>query len=192
MKAMDISPNRMERAKRFAQNLAKELRGDRLGVIIFAGNAYLQVPLTTDYAAAELFIKSANPDMAPSQGTAIADAIDLAERSFEDENKNHKALVIISDGENHEEEALERAQKANDNGLLIFTVGVGTSEGSFIPINISGRSDYKRDRTGNPVRSKLNEQMLEELASAGDGLYFNLADGSDQVKNSPSATYRQY
>lgn len=181
MLAEDISPSRLERAKRFAQGLIETLRGDRIGTIIFAGNAYLQVPLTTDYAAAQLFIKSANPSMAPTQGTAIVDAIDLAENSFEEENKNHKALIIISDGENHDEEALQRAKQANSNGLLIFTVGVGTSEGSFIPINIAGRADYKRDRSGNPVRSQLNEDMLQDLAKAGDGNYFNLLSGSDEV-----------
>ena len=181
MMAEDISPSRLERAKRFAQGLIETLKGDRIGTIIFAGNAYLQVPLTTDYAAAELFIKSANPGMAPTQGTAIVDAIDLAENSFEEENKNHKALIIISDGENHDEEALQRAREANNNGLLIFTVGVGTAEGSFIPVLIGGRADYKRDRTGNPVRSQLNEDMLKDLADAGDGSYFNLLSGSEEV-----------
>jgi Ca-activated chloride channel family protein len=181
MMAQDVAPNRLERAQRFAQNLIDELRGERIGSIIFAGNAYLQVPLTTDYAAAQLFVKSANTNMAPSQGTAISDAIDLAERSFEEENKNHKALVIITDGENHDQETLERAQEANRNGLLIFTVGVGTAEGSFIPTFVAGRADYKRDKQGNPVRSSLNEEMLQELAKVGEGNYFNLASGSDRV-----------
>ena len=181
MLAEDISPSRLERAKRFAQNLVTALRGERLGTIIFAGNAYLQVPLTTDYAAANLFIKSANTRMAPTQGTAIVDAIDLAARSFEEENKNHKALVIITDGENHDDEALARAKEANQDGLLIFAVGVGTPEGSFIPTYSGGRQDYKRDQTGNPVRSKLNEEMLQELAEAGEGNYFNLLNGSEAV-----------
>lgn len=181
MLAEDVSPSRLERAKRFAQGLIETLKGDRIGTIIFAGNAYLQVPLTTDYAAAKLFIRSANPGMAPSQGTAIVDAIDLAENSFEEENKNHKALIIISDGENHDEEALQRAKQANNNGLLIYSVGVGTPEGSFIPITVAGRADYKRDRTGNPVRSQLNEDMLKDLADAGDGNYFNLLSGSEEV-----------
>ncbi len=181
MLAQDIPPNRLERAKRFAQNLVEALRGERLGLIIFAGNAYLQMPLTTDYAAAALFLKSANPAMAPTQGTAFAEAIDLAERSFEEDNKNHKALVLITDGENHEEGAMERAQTARDNGLLLFTVGLGTEEGGFIPTYVGGRSDYKRDNSGNPVRTRLNEEMLRELASSGDGAYFNLASGSDAV-----------
>jgi Ca-activated chloride channel homolog len=181
MDVQDISPSRLERAKRFAQNLARELRGERIGTIIFAGNAYLQTPLTTDYAAVELFIKSANTGMAPTQGTAIVEAIDLAERSFEEDNKNHKALIVISDGENHDSEALDRARKARSNGLLIFSVGVGSAEGGFIPVTIAGRTDYKRDQTGNPVRSKLDEEVLRRLAQAGDGAYFNLGMSGEQV-----------
>ncbi|MEM6967554.1 MAG: VWA domain-containing protein, partial [Bacteroidota bacterium] len=145
MLANDISPNRLERAKRFAQQLVDELKGERMGTIIFAGNAYLQMPLTTDYAAAQLFLRSANTKMAPTQGTAIAEAIDLAERSFEQTNKQHKAMVIISDGENHDDEAIARAQEANENGMLIFTVGVGTPQGSLIPIEMAGFTDYKKD-----------------------------------------------
>ena len=181
MLAEDVSPSRLARAKVFAQKLIEGLKGERLGTIIFAGNAYLQMPLTTDYAAAELFIKSANPSMAPSQGTAIVDAIDLAEESFDPKNTNHKALIIISDGENHDNEALQTAQEAYENGLLIFTVGVGTEEGAYIPTEIRGRYDFKRDQTGNPVRSIMNEQMLQDLANSSGGKYFNLAVGSEQV-----------
>ena len=181
MMAQDFVPNRLERAKRFARDLNEKLAGERLGLIIFAGNAYLQVPLTTDYAAMDLMIRSANPNLAPTQGTAIADAVDLAERSFSEENTNHKVLIIISDGENHEPEALERVQTANENGLIVFTIGVGTEEGSFIPVMINGRSDYKRDVDGTPVRSKLNEQMLRDLSKEGEGSYFNLANESEEV-----------
>lgn len=181
MLAQDIPPDRLERAKRFAQDLVQALKGERIGLIIFAGNAYLQVPLTTDYAAAGLFIKSANPDMAPTQGTAIGAAIALAEQSFEPENKSHKAMVIITDGENHDDEALEQAREAHDNGLLLFTVGVGTEQGSFIPVRVGGREDYKRDQTGNPVRSRIDEEVLRNLSEAGEGAYFNLASGSEQV-----------
>jgi len=181
MMAQDITPSRLERAKRFTQNLIEGLRGERIGSIIFAGNAYIQTPLTTDYAYASLLTRSANPSQAPTQGTAIADAIDLAEQSFEEENKNHKALIIITDGENHDEEAIQRAGEAYQNGLLIFTVGVGTPEGSFIPTFIGGRSDYKRDRSGQPVRTSLNEDLLKELAQTGEGAYFNLDSGSEAV-----------
>ncbi len=180
MLAQDIRPNRLERAKQFGMKLINAMKGERIGVIIFAGNAYLQMPLTTDYAAAILFMKSANTQMAPTQGTAITDAIDLAERSFQQDNKHHKALVIITDGENHDQEAIERMQKANSDGLLAFTVGVGTAEGAQIPIDLGGgRRDWKRDETGNPVNTKINENMLRQLASAGDGSYFNLAQGDE-------------
>lgn len=174
MLAEDIRPNRLERAKLFAQRLVTELKGERIGFILFAGNAYLQMPLTTDYAAAQLFIKSASTKMAPSQGTAIVDAVDLAERSFEQDNKHHKALVIISDGENHDSEALARVTEARENGLLTFTVGVGTARGDYIPITAGGRIDQKRDASGNPVVSKLNADMLRQLAQAGTGAYHNL------------------
>lgn len=175
MLAEDIPPNRMERARRFSQNLVDKLKGDRLGIILFAGNAYLQMPLTTDYAAAQLFLRSANPNQAPAQGTAISEAIDLAEQSFEEDNKQHKAIIIISDGETHDQDALERAKTAAENGLLIYSVGVGTPTGGFIPTVIGGRSDYKRDKTGNPVKTSLNEAMMQDLSQAGGGFYFNLA-----------------
>ena len=182
MMATDILPNRMERAKQFTQKLIRALKGERIGTIIFAGNAYLQTPLTTDYSAAELFIRSANPNMAPSQGTAISDAIDLAERSYQEDNKHHKALIIITDGENHDEEALQRAVEARENGLLIFTIGVGTAAGSYIPDVIGGKQDFKRDKSGQTVRSKLNEDMLRQLADAGRGSYFNLAQNKEIVE----------
>jgi len=187
MMAEDIPPNRMERARRFAQDLVEELKGNRLGIILFAGNAYLQMPLTTDYAAAQLFLRSANPGQAPTQGTAISEAIDLAEQSFEEDNKQHKAIIIVSDGETHDEDALARARTAAENGLLIYTVGVGTSSGGFIPTIIGGRSDFKRDKSGNPVRSALNEDMLRELGQAGKGFYFNLvANNVDELTASLS------
>lgn len=181
MLAQDISPSRLDRSKRFAQNLVGQLKGENLGLILFACNAYLQVPLTTDYAFAHMFVKTANPGMAPSQGTAIGEAVALAEQSFPEENQKHKALIIISDGEDHDGEAVANAARAKENGLLTFTIGVGDSQGSFIPVNQGGRQDYLRDNTGNPVKSQLNEEMLREIASAGGGDYFNLLAGSDEV-----------
>ncbi len=185
MMAEDISPNRMEKARKFSQKLVEKLKGDRIGIILFAGNAYMQMPLTTDYAAAQLFLRSANPNQAPSQGTAISEAIDLAEQSFEEDNKQHKAIIIVSDGETHDQDALDRATTASNNGLLIYSVGVGTASGEFIPTIIGGRSDYKRDQQGNPVRTSLNETMMRDLANEGNGYYFNLA-GSDVEEISTS------
>ena len=181
MLAQDISPSRLERAKNFSQNLVQGLRGERMGVIIFAGNAYLQMPLTTDYAAAQLFLKSANTKQAPTQGTAISEAIDLAERSFEEDNKHHKALIVITDGENHDEETLLRAKEANENGLMIFTVGVGTQGGAYIPMYYAGQAGFKMDKSGNPVKTSLNPQMLADIAEAGNGEYYNLVDGEKVI-----------
>ena len=169
MMAQDILPNRMERAKKFAEGLIESLKSERIGLISFAGNAYLQMPLTSDYAAAEIFVKSANPSQAGTQGTAIADAIDLAQTLYTDDGPYQKALIIISDGENHDAEAIEAAKKAAENGTFIFTVGVGTEEGSPIPVMVNGRQQYKADRDGNPVRSALNKQMIIDLAEAGGG-----------------------
>ena len=181
MMAEDISPSRLDRAKRFAQDLVRSLYGDRIGFIIFAGNAFLQAPITQDYTYVMSSIRSANPNMAPNQGTAIGDVIEVAERSFEADNKKHKVLIIISDGETHDEEAMEQAQKASGNGLLILTVGVGTDDGSFIPTYVGGQLDYKRDDTGNPVRSRMDEKMLKELSKTGGGEYFNLLAGIEPV-----------
>ena len=181
MLAQDLNPNRMERAKQFAIKLVQTLKGDRIGIIIFAGNAYLQMPLTTDYAAAQLFIKSANPELAPTQGTAISDAIDLAKRTFEENNKQHKALVVITDGENHEEGVLDLAEEAVNDGLLIFTVGVGTVGGGPIPVVVNNATDFKRDKTGNIVHSRLNEGMLKDIARAAKGAYFNLSAGDEII-----------
>ena len=181
MMAQDISPSRLGRASRFAQNLVEGLSSERLGLILFAGSAFVQSPITQDFNSIILALRSASPNMIPNQGTAIAEAIGLAEDSFEENNKSHKALIIITDGENHDEDAVSRAREARENGLLIFTVGVGTEAGSFIPAYENGREGYKRDQTGNPVMSRLNEQTLREVAEAGDGSYFNLSAGSERV-----------
>ena len=174
MLAQDIAPSRLDRAKRFAQNLIQAYRGERIGLILFAGSAYLQMPLTSDYAAAELFVRTAHPRLATTQGTAIGEAIDLAVRAYEEDEAHHKALVIITDGENHEEGALESMQRGSDLGLVPFVIAVGSAEGGFIPMNIQGREDYKRDESGNPVRTVVNTEFMTELASAGGGVVYQL------------------
>ncbi|MCO6489156.1 MAG: VWA domain-containing protein [Phaeodactylibacter sp.] len=181
MLAEDISPSRLARAGRFAQTLAEGLSSERLGLILFAGNAYVQSPITQDFNAILLALRSANPNMIPNQGTAIGQAIGLAEESFEENNKSHKALIIITDGEDHEDDVVSRAREARENGMLIFTVGVGTEAGSFIPAMENGRQGYKRDQTGNPVMSRLNEATLRQVAEAGGGDYFNLGASSNRV-----------
>lgn len=181
MLAQDITPNRLERARRFTQELVQGLRSERLGLIVFAGGAYLQSPVTSDYSAIDLALRSSDPGMIPNQGTAISEAITLAEESFDEGNTSHKALVIITDGENHDEEAIAAAESAAEHGLIIYTIGVGTTEGAFIPIMRSGREMYKRDKSGQTVRSRLNEDVLRQLAQAGNGRYFNLSSGSEDV-----------
>lgn len=187
MLARDILPNRMERAKKFAERLINSLKGERIGLISFAGNAYLQMPLTSDYAAAEIFAKSANPSQAGTQGTAIADAIELASSIFSDEGPYQKALIIITDGENHDSEAIEQAQLAASNGMFIFTIGVGTTEGELIPVEVNGRQQYKADKNGNPVKTALNKSMIEELAKAGNGKAYFLSQSNNIVSEITSA-----
>ncbi len=181
MNAEDIAPNRMERAKRFAMDVVRSLRSERLGLIVFGGSAYLQTPLTDDYAAMNIFLSSANTQMVSNQGTAISAAVELAQESFEVENKANRAVIIISDGETHDEEALAQVRAARDDGILTFTIGVGTPDGAPIPTRTRGRNEYMYDETGNLVMSKINEEMLRDLATAGDGAYYNLSSGSEEI-----------
>ncbi len=182
MLAEDIAPSRLERAKTFTQELIAALQGERIGVIVFAGNAYLQMPLTMDYGTAAMFVKTANTEMVPRQGTAIGDAIRLATQVYEEEQKFHKALIIVTDGENHDQAALQEAQAASEQGLVIFTVGVGTNVGAPIPLSYQAQNVYKKDKQGNTVMSKLNEQMLGGLAAAGNGKYYNIDNGDKVIE----------
>lgn len=175
----DVSPSRIERAKRFGQQLVDKLASNNIGVILFACNAFPVAPLTSDYYFAKLALTTASPDQAGEQGTAISSAIDLAERSFDPENERHKAVIIITDGEDHDGRGADRAQAVYETGTLVYTVGVGSTEGGFIPVNIRGREDYLRDDTGNPVRSRLDPATLEEVARAGGGAYFNLEKNAE-------------
>jgi len=172
MLAEDIRPNRLERARKLCTDLLDQLVGNRIGLIVFAGNAYLHMPLTLDYSAARVFLKSANPEQVPTQGTALAEAIRLAELSFPQDNENHKVLVLLTDGEDHQQDALEAARQAQARKLLIYTVGVGSPEGSLIPVRVGNRTEFKRDAQGNPVRSRLNEELLQQIAAETGGRYF--------------------
>lgn len=174
MLARDISPNRLERAKRFCNKLLKEFRTDRVGIILFAGDAYVQMPLTTDYATAQAMIKSAQPNMVSTQGTAIGSAINLAEESFDKDNKQHKVLLLISDGENHDDNAINIAETAGENGLLIFTVGIGSKKSSPILITEFGQTSYKKNAAGEVIYTRLEEAMLKEVAKVARGTYFKL------------------
>ena len=176
MLAEDISPNRMERAKRFTIELLGKLRGERIGLIYFAGSAYMQMPLTHDFANAEVHIRAANPSQAGTQGTIIAEAINLARESFTEESPTQKALIIISDGEDHEVDAVIAAEQALAEGIHIYTVGIGSEAGGRVPAS-QGSKTYKTDTEGNIIISTLNKEMLTELATTGGGHFYLL----DQV-----------
>jgi Ca-activated chloride channel homolog len=181
MLADDVKPNRLDRARSFALDMIRELKGERIGIVIFAGNADIQMPLTSDYSAAEMYLKSASPNQIPIQGTALSEAIDISEQAFPKDGKAQKVVIVISDGEDHDSEALDRVKEANKQGMLVFTIGVGTSEGGFMPIDFNGLQDYKRDEKGQPIKSRLNEQMLKDMASNGGGDYFNIANTSGVI-----------
>lgn len=181
MLAEDIKPDRIQRSKQFVSNLIDRLQNDRVGLIVFAGNAYLQMPLTSDKAAAKLFLKNINTNMVPTQGTALADAINMARQSFDESEHKFKSLVIITDGEDHEGEALEAAEKAADEGIVIHTLGMGDPKGAPIPIKVNGRPDFKRDQNGNIVLSKLNELILQQIAAKANGHYYRFVSGKDEL-----------
>ena len=172
MLAEDIRPNRLERSKMAISNLVNRLEGDRIGIIIFAGKAYKQLPLTTDYSAAMLFLSAVDTKIVPTQGTAIGAAIDMATESFDDKEHN-KAIVVITDGENHEDDAVGAARAANEKGIKVFTIGMGLPDGAPIPNynNYGTQTGFKKDKEGKTVITKLNEDMLRQIAAAGDGAY---------------------
>jgi len=176
MYTRDVAPNRLELGRQLLLQSVRELREHRMGLIIFAGNAYLQMPLTDDFSSAYSFIKAANPEMAPTQGTAIGDAIELAMGSIPEGEEQGSVFIVLSDGEDHEGKALEMAQMAAEKGIHIFSLGVGTSQGGRIPYRSFGKADYKRDKQGKYVLSKLNPETLKDIARSGNGAYFQLVD----------------
>ncbi|RIH64977.1 VWA domain-containing protein [Mariniphaga sediminis] len=171
MMAEDIQPNRLERSKRAISRLVDRLKDDKIGLIVFAGEAYTQLPITSDYNSAKLFLEAVNTQMVPRQGTAIGAAINLAMRSFTPEGEANKAIVIITDGENHEDDPLAAAEEAINNGIVVHTIGMGLPQGAPIPFSSNGQKDYMRDNDGNVVVTKLDEPMLEKIAAAGNGIY---------------------
>lgn len=183
MLAQDISPDRLTRTKRIIEDLIHELKGNRIGIIFYAGEAFLKMPLSSDHAAAVGFIKSAHTDMIENQGTATEEAIKIAEKILEREGDHQKALIIFSDGEDHDGDPAQAAQKAAEKGIISFAVGIGTSEGGFIPEkNRFGAEVYKKDQEGKPVRTRLNPAALSELALSGNGYYFEISE-KDLIKN---------
>lgn len=173
MLAEDILPNRLERSRQAINRLIDKLTGDRVGIIVFAGKAYIQLPLTTDYNAARMFVSTLNTNMVPSQGTAIGEAIQLALNSFDDKLERNKAIIVISDGEDHEENAISMAGQAAAKGVTVYTIGMGLADGVPIPVyNDYGKKvGFRKDRNENTVVTRLNESLLQQVAAAGNGAY---------------------
>ncbi len=177
MMAEDIKPNRLERAKLDIARLVDRLVNDKIGLIVFAGDAYTQIPITTDYVSAKLFLNSVSTDIVPRQGTAIGSAIKLGMKSFTQQQESSKVLIVISDGENHEDDAVEAAKLAREKGIVVHTIGVGLPQGAPIPVYGSGgQKTYRKDNEGQTIVSKLDENMLQEVAAAGNGSYIRSSE----------------
>lgn len=178
MLATDLTPNRLLTAKRAITKLMGELSGDRVGLIVFAGDAYVQLPITTDYNAAQMFMRTVDNTMVPTQGTNIGAAIDLAVESFSTNADGSRAIIVITDGENHEADAIEAAKRAQGAGCTVHTIGMGSEAGAPIPQLVNGRvNGYKKDKQGSTVISKIDEQMLSQVAAAGEGVYIRATNG---------------
>ncbi|WP_435136139.1 vWA domain-containing protein [Formosa sp. A9] len=174
MLAEDIAPNRLEKAKQLVTQIINNLASDRVGIIAYAGKAFPQLPITTDYASAKMFLQNMNTDMLSSQGTAINEAINLAKTYFDDEEQTNRVLIIISDGEDHSEMAAKVAEEAAEEGIRIFTIGVGDVKGGPIPLKHNGITlNYKKDSNGETVITRLNEETLKNIAQEADGVYIN-------------------
>jgi Ca-activated chloride channel family protein len=184
MLAEDIAPNRLDKSKQLVTQIINNLASDRIGIIAYAAKAFPQLPITTDYAAAKMFLNNMNTDMMSSQGTAINEAIKLSQTYFDDEGQTNKVLIIISDGEDHNEEAVAMAEAANEEGIRIFTIGVGDVKGGPIPEKKNGIVlNYKKDNNGQTVITKLNEETLKNIASVANGIYINGKSTTDVVKS---------
>ena len=184
MLAEDIAPNRLEKSKQLVTQIINNLASDRVGIIAYAGKAFPQLPITTDYASAKMFLQSMNTDMLSSQGTAINEAIKLSRTYFDDEEQTNRVLIIISDGEDHSEASAAVAEEASEDGIQIFTIGVGDVKGGPIPEKRNGVVlNYKKDSHGETVITKLNEETLREIASEANGVYINGRNTNEVVDN---------
>ena len=184
MLAEDIAPNRIEKAKRLVSEIINQLASDRIGIIAYAGQAYPQLPITTDYSAAKMFLQGMNTDMLTSQGTAIDQAIELATTYYDDAEQTNRVLFIISDGEDHSEgSTLDAVEDAVDEGITIYTIGVGKEKGAPIPIKRNGiLESLKKDNQGETVITKLNKEVLIDIASEGNGQYIDGSNTDDAVE----------
>ncbi|MNK03535.1 von Willebrand factor type A domain protein [compost metagenome] len=197
MLAGDLAPNRLENAKRAISQLIDNLHNDRIGIIIFAGEAYVQLPITTDYSAAKLFLNNITTDIVPTQGTAIGAAIDMGMKSFNFVNGTSKAMILMTDGENHEDDAVSAAKNARAKDVAIHVIGLGSQEGAPVPIYKNGKPvGFHTDEAGKTVVSKLNEEMCKEISEAGNGVYVRASNANsglnivmDQVNKMEKKTY---
>lgn len=169
MMAQDIQPARLDKAKMVLSKLIDGMTNDKVGLVVFAGDAYIQLPITADYVSAKMFMSSISPALVPRQGTAIGSAIDLCIKSFGEKSDVSRAIIVITDGENHEDDAVGAAKLAAENGIAVHVVGMGKPEGA--PIPVDGTMSFRKDKEGNVVVSKLNEDMCKSIAAAGSGTY---------------------
>ena len=180
MLAQDIQPSRLEKAKRLVSKLVDELDNDKVGMIVFAGDAFTQLPITSDYISAKIFLESITPSLISKQGTAIGQAISLATRSFTPQEGVGRAIIVITDGENHEGGAVEAAKVAAEKGIQVNVLGIGLPDGA--PIPIEGSNDFRRDRDGNVIVTRLNEAMCQEIAKDGKGIYVRVDNTNSAQK----------
>ena len=184
MLAEDVAPNRLEKSKQLVTQIINNLASDRVGIIAYAGKAFPQLPITTDYASAKMFLQNMNTDMLSSQGTAINEAIELAKTYFDDEEQTNRVLIIISDGEDHSDVASNVAEEASEQGIRIFTIGVGDVKGGPIPIKRNGIVlNYKKDSQGETVITRLNEETLKNIADEANGAYINGKNTNEVVES---------
>lgn len=175
MRAEDVVPSRLDKSKMLVENMVDNFTNDKVGLVVFAGDAFIQLPITSDYVSAKMFLQNADPSLIATQGTDLAGAIELSSKSFTQQDKVGRAILIITDGEDHEGGAIEAAKKARKNGIRVFVLGVGSAKGSPVP---DGNGGYMKDNTGQEVMSALNEDMCKQIAEAGGGAYIHVDNTS--------------
>lgn len=171
MKAEDVAPSRLDKSKMMIENLVDNFTDDKVGLVVFAGDAFIQLPITSDYVSAKMFLQNIDPSLIASQGTNLAEAVGLSSRSFTKQDNVGRAIIVITDGEDHEGGAVEAAKQAKKNGMRVFVLGVGSTKGTPIP---DGNGGYMKDNTGQVVMSALNEEMCKQVAEAGGGAYIHV------------------
>lgn len=175
MRAEDVVPSRLDKSKMLVENMVDNFTNDKVGLVVFAGDAFIQLPITSDYVSAKMFLQNTDPSLIATQGTDLAGAIELSSKSFTQQDKVGRAILIITDGEDHEGGAIEAAEKARKNGIRVFVLGVGSTKGSPVP---DGNGGYMKDNSGQEVISALNEEMCKQVAQAGGGAYIHVDNTS--------------